>query len=288
MEGGLSPWKTQKVINNSPSIQDYSKPLPPPPDGYYWEKNDEGIWQLLQHPGLGIECRANATIPTAIIEHVILPADTLPGICLRYGVSVVDIRRLNQFSGNAFRSKKVLQIPIQKGVPVQIQEKTPDIILQIFKNQTAETTEEAKFYLEESKWDLELALQAWKKDEEWNNGTDKEVEKFSKHMTVPTLVTPIAIESVPTIANPSAIQTATATATFPTGNGYNSKSHSWIRMKVSTLKNCFSKQVNSGHQQAHHQYCEAPADDRAQYVSVVVPARVIVTDGDLNVVSGRA
>lgn len=229
MEGGITPWKTQKIVNNSPTIESYSKPLPPPPDGYYWERSSDHHWQLLQYPSrLDSQANVNAT---AIVEHVILSGDTLPGICLKYGVSVVNIRRMNKFSGNAFHSRKVLQIPIQKGIPFQIQEQTPDVILQLFKNETSETTEEARFYLDETNWDLTEALQAWRKDDAWDKekGVHKKESnsKFSKHIDVPTVV-----------VSPAAVQAAVAELQLPDGS--------------------------------------------AHLVNLVIPARIIVTDGDLS------
>ena len=49
MEGGVLPWKRQ--AGEQESYGDYSKlsqPLPNPPEGYYWTKDDQGEYRLLE------------------------------------------------------------------------------------------------------------------------------------------------------------------------------------------------------------------------------------------------
>mmetsp|Transcript_26402 Transcript_26402/g.26652 ORF Transcript_26402/g.26652 Transcript_26402/m.26652 type:complete len:236 (+) Transcript_26402:96-803(+) len=196
MEGGLKCWRNQTIINNSPSLESYSKPLPPPPDGFFWEKLADGNWQLFKHASEAQDIQSHISSSSAFVEHVILPGDTLMGICLRYGASVLNIRRVNNFSGNAFRSKKVLRIPIQPGIAIQPQEETPEVILQIFKNETNESDKEARYYLEEHEWDLPSALESWKRDDLWaTEGNGHTKNKFSKQVTILTLVTPNLIVS---------------------------------------------------------------------------------------------
>jgi hypothetical protein len=49
-----------------------------------------------------------------LIEHIILPKDTLQGICIQYKVSPTRLRQVNQFSGsNLFSAPKRLLIPIK-------------------------------------------------------------------------------------------------------------------------------------------------------------------------------
>jgi LysM repeat protein len=49
------------------------------------------------------------------VEHVILPTDTLQGICLSYRISVTKLRQANHFSGNSLLlAPKKLVIPISK------------------------------------------------------------------------------------------------------------------------------------------------------------------------------
>jgi len=49
------------------------------------------------------------------VEHVVLPTDTLQGVCLAYKVSASNLRRANHFSGNSLHSApKKLLIPLSK------------------------------------------------------------------------------------------------------------------------------------------------------------------------------
>lgn len=49
------------------------------------------------------------------VEHIILPTDTLEGVCLAYKVTASSLRRANHFSGNSLHSApKKLLIPLSK------------------------------------------------------------------------------------------------------------------------------------------------------------------------------
>lgn len=49
------------------------------------------------------------------VEHIVLPTDTLQGVCLAYKVSASNLRRANHFSGNSLHSApKKLLIPLSK------------------------------------------------------------------------------------------------------------------------------------------------------------------------------
>jgi hypothetical protein len=45
-----------------------------------------------------VDAKVNFTNPS-VVEHVVLPGDTIQGLCLRYRVSAVELRRHNNFSG---------------------------------------------------------------------------------------------------------------------------------------------------------------------------------------------
>ena len=44
-------------------------------------------------------------------EHVVLPGDTLAGLCIRYGVSARSLRRLNRLDGDQVMQHAILRIP---------------------------------------------------------------------------------------------------------------------------------------------------------------------------------
>lgn len=166
MAAGYRSW-TRKIENNSPDLDDYGKPLPPPPPGFYWSRLEDGSWEILEFAKQPVNNDFITVESSSIVEHVVLPDDTLQGLCLRYGVSAVALRQLNNFSGNAFRSRKVLRVPLEKGATIRPQEFSHTVLLQKFKNATSEPDMEAKFYLEENGWDLSRALADWSGDEKW-------------------------------------------------------------------------------------------------------------------------
>ena len=160
-------WRHQKIINNSPTLDSYGKPLPPPPTGYYWERLQDGSWELKQYENEKV-CEDIVVLDNPVIlEHVIMPEDTLQGICLKYRVSAVTLRQHNNFSGNAFRSKKALRIPLEAGMPFAYQTPTNEVKIQQFRNITNEGREEAMFYLEEHHYDIMEAVAALSGDTEW-------------------------------------------------------------------------------------------------------------------------
>ena len=61
-------------------------------------------------------------------EHVVLPGDTLAGICIRYGVSARSLRRLNRLDeGDQVMQHAVLRIPERRRRETP-QAQTPDVL----------------------------------------------------------------------------------------------------------------------------------------------------------------
>ena len=96
-----------------------------------------------------------------------MPQDTLPGICLQYRVSALELKRFNLMSSNNVQMLKEVKIPISHNEPITIQQEGRDVILQRFKNATGESREEALIYLEDHEFNLDAALMAWRADESW-------------------------------------------------------------------------------------------------------------------------
>lgn len=174
-EGGMLPWKldNNKVI--TPALDDYGKPLPNPPVGHVWTFiKDEKKWELkptedsaASGSGDGAKVYSEPTKDPLILDHLVLPSDTLNGICLRYNVSAVEIRRLNNFSGSQIQFMKTLRIPVgPNALQKDIQPDHSRILVQQFRNATGEGTIETQFYLEEAENDLQKALDLWKADNE--------------------------------------------------------------------------------------------------------------------------
>ena len=62
-------------------------------------------------------------------EHVVLPGDTLAGLCIRYGVSARSLRRLNRLDGDQVMQHAILRIPpARRGRRQTPQAQTPDVL----------------------------------------------------------------------------------------------------------------------------------------------------------------
>ena len=62
-------------------------------------------------------------------EHVVMPDDTLAGLCIRYGVSARALRRLNRIDGDRLMESAVLRIPPpRRGRRQTPQAQTPDVL----------------------------------------------------------------------------------------------------------------------------------------------------------------
>lgn len=195
MEGGYLPWKIQRIEHNSPDLDSYGKPLPPPPPGLCWERLDDGSWtlkvlrELVKEDAEWIEVERSS-----ILEHTVLSEDTLQGISLRYRVSVTELRRLNMFSGNSIQCKKTLRIPVEPGMQIRYQPDTRNVTIQKFRNITSEGVAEACLYLEDNQWDITAAISAWKEDTNWSEDHNiTHASGFSKNLRQQT-VRPNSIE----------------------------------------------------------------------------------------------
>ncbi|KAL3770910.1 hypothetical protein ACHAWU_003219 [Discostella pseudostelligera] len=122
----------------------------------------------------------------AYIHHVVLPTDTLQGLCLAYKLSATRLRMENNFSGNSLQlAPKKLRIPNNvasrggvnssnhnnnKGMMIRVQDTTSKeykLYAFVAEIPTMELVE-AKAYLDLSNWDLEEALRSAREDEGWS------------------------------------------------------------------------------------------------------------------------
>mmetsp|Transcript_18319 Transcript_18319/g.52434 ORF Transcript_18319/g.52434 Transcript_18319/m.52434 type:complete len:358 (-) Transcript_18319:300-1373(-) len=127
------------------------------------------------------------------VEHVVMPTDTLQGICLSYKTSATRLRQANQFSGNTLLlAPKKLIVPLSKNGlkngAIRLQDRTT----KEFKSQAlmAEFTDlgsdDAKKYLATSQWDLDGALRAVSEDGEWEKASVRQRNREgSSHLSTP-------------------------------------------------------------------------------------------------------
>jgi LysM repeat protein len=107
------------------------------------------------------------------VEHIVLPTDTLQGICIAYKVSVANLRRANHFTGQLHSAPRKLLIPLSKQALrtgfIRVQDTdTKEYKLSFFQAEYPDiNSTEAKAYLEFADWDPKEAVQSVKEDREW-------------------------------------------------------------------------------------------------------------------------
>lgn len=112
------------------------------------------------------------------VIHTVLPSDTFSGLCLRYKIKAVTLRRINQFSGtNLALAPSQLVIPLTTDLSnIRIQDVTSkEYKLQVLVSDFPQLTIlERKAYLEMNDWNLEATTKQVQEDNNWE---EKQVEQ---------------------------------------------------------------------------------------------------------------
>jgi LysM repeat protein len=214
-EGGQLPWKRQPIVVRGPTA-DYSRlrtPIPDPPGGWKWlreghdlklveEKEQDSNAQTSGESCVGsrylrIKQATQSPVTPEAVEHVdylvhtVLPSDTLAGICLRYKVSAMQLRRVNRFSGsNLSLAPAKLVIPLtDKVTQIQLQDRSsPEYKMQAMLIEFPCLREsERKAYLQLNDWDLEAAKRNARDDICWEQARKVRDEVLQKKSTQPIM-----------------------------------------------------------------------------------------------------
>lgn len=112
-----------------------------------------------------VKDQGNSNAVRAYVEHVVLPSDTLQGICLSYKINASKLRQVNQFSGNSLLgAPKKLIIPLtRRNVSVGIKQQDQNtkefkIYALISDCPYALEKKEAQRLLEKTNWNVEHAI----------------------------------------------------------------------------------------------------------------------------------
>jgi len=198
-EGGLLSWKRQTVKQNGP-VADYSRlrlPLPPPPEGQSWQKNESTKeWSLVGNKQGKLSRNDKKSSSTSskssdyesrikklqkedlgdidYLYHVVLPSDTFQGLCLTYKITSTRLRQVNMFSGSNLKlAPKKLIIPVKKALlsagKIRMQDRTSkefkiNEIQAVFPEMG---NPEAKYYLDMVDQDVEKAIDEARSDIDW-------------------------------------------------------------------------------------------------------------------------
>eukprot|EP00339_Tiarina_fusa_P023732 CAMPEP_0117015588 /NCGR_PEP_ID=MMETSP0472-20121206/12425_1 /TAXON_ID=693140 ORGANISM="Tiarina fusus, Strain LIS" /NCGR_SAMPLE_ID=MMETSP0472 /ASSEMBLY_ACC=CAM_ASM_000603 /LENGTH=168 /DNA_ID=CAMNT_0004719421 /DNA_START=394 /DNA_END=900 /DNA_ORIENTATION=+ len=106
--------------------------------------------------------------------HIILEGDTMAGLCIKYKVSVTDIKDANHLYTDRIHERTALRIP-RKHTPTfseseaaGLEELLKNRLINRFRRKTAiKTNEEALFYLENANMDFAVAFSLWAEDSSW-------------------------------------------------------------------------------------------------------------------------
>lgn len=107
------------------------------------------------------------------VVHTVVPSDTFSGLCLRYKIKAVTLRRVNHFSGtNLALSPSKLLIPLGNGVSIdqlRLQDtSSTEYKMQMVLNEFPSLPAmERKAYLEMNDWDVPKTIEQIRQDFEW-------------------------------------------------------------------------------------------------------------------------
>ena len=119
---------------------------------------------------------ASEKAESRFIDHSVTPSDTLFGLELKYGVSAADIRRANTMTSDRLFAHVKIKIPNPKYKPNPEKESADAERLKMTRRMIAMMKRvgddalgeaEAKYYLQEHRWDIDAAVAAFRRDEEW-------------------------------------------------------------------------------------------------------------------------
>mmetsp|Transcript_23847 Transcript_23847/g.31642 ORF Transcript_23847/g.31642 Transcript_23847/m.31642 type:complete len:270 (+) Transcript_23847:130-939(+) len=221
-EGGKFVWKIQKVKKFGPTANysTLSEPLPCPPEGMVWKKDEQTRqWKLSLAPREEKENKntfsrvitGEKKLPdeeSFYVEHLVLPTDTFQGLCLAYRISPVRLRQVNGFSGSSLKlapSKLIIPIPDLQSVldgTIRIQDiESPEFKRQVLSLEFPTLTpEEVHAYLIICDWDLREALKTVKDDLDWEKSSSSPFAVSSNQIT---LIAHVAVPVTQTFANAS-------------------------------------------------------------------------------------
>ena len=143
--------------------------LPNPPAGQQWIRVNND-WQLVSTPD-DADAPAPAPEPSAPREHVVLPSDTLQGLCLRYKTTARKLKQANpalDLGNSSLRGVAVLRIP-GSGPAQPVTEEVQMASLRAAV--PALSAAEARFYLSVEP-SVEEAVARARADAAWERGND--------------------------------------------------------------------------------------------------------------------
>ena len=206
--------RNQHLVSGDEIMRRARSSLPNPPAGQQWIRVNND-WQLVS---MADDADAPAPEPSAPREHVVLPSDTLQGLCLRYKTTARKLKRANpalDLGNSSLRGVDVLRIP-GSGPAQPVTEEVQMASLRAAVPSLSAA--EARFYLSveatvEGAIARARADAAWERGNDWSTARSQpepdrgveaavaSAEAFIRQAQQPALAVPVAeavvVEAVP-------------------------------------------------------------------------------------------
>ena len=157
------------LVSDSEIWEAVHRGLPSPPPGSSWEWSEGGDWVLVEAATRHAPEAPQSEAPpvAAQREHVILPGDTLQGICLKYKIKPRDLKRANpqvDVRDSTLRGLSVLVIPGDG----PCQPRSLEVDVARFRTACPSLgSREARYYLSEADGDFDDAVARAREDTAW-------------------------------------------------------------------------------------------------------------------------
>lgn len=195
-----------------------------------WDANEmsDGRWGALSHEGTGRPvARApdysalSRALPLAPpdpqeappsapergwVEHVVGPRDTIMGLALRYGVTPGEIKLANQLPTDNLATARVLRVPTGRVLPPPPPPAdNPAAIIRRFRAANGVSEKEARYYLEEARYDERAAAAELAADLRVEAAEPEGLQRALAEAARPTLAPepPAPMGAVPPVGPPS-------------------------------------------------------------------------------------
>lgn len=169
-----------------------------------------------------------------IIEHIVLPSDTFPGICLSYRISATKLRQTNRFSGtNLALAPRKLFIPISRRNRAWIKRQNHDCnefkIYCLLAEVPLLSKRDAKAYLFMTDFDLCKAIGEATSDLQWEEESSVMFVRAGMH--IPKVLTNADVASTETVQ-----KNQNKTDSLNAQSQHEKKGHeeTWVEMKTMT------------------------------------------------------
>jgi hypothetical protein len=183
LSGNRNQDQVEVVANSNINtlLNDVSSLPPPPP--YTYSLGQKSISQPPKYEDVTKNALINNNNNNVII-HFVKKEDTLVGLSFKYGVEIKDIRKANLFFDDNIFARKFLKIPKYIGPSLSEKPSVEDELKTFIKRFQLKSKcvdyDEAKYYMEQSDYDIESAIKLYRDDVLWEMQHPRPSNKINK------------------------------------------------------------------------------------------------------------